>query len=215
MKIGQCTQIGHLEGESAATFTLPQDNSIASIKKLIEISMGELTEVLSSEFSKWYVVTTNPQKEAFAALNLKNQGFCIFFPQMRRAVRHARRTFVRTIPLFPTYLFLEASSAGRWRSVNGTFGAKRIIANGDGPVAVERGFVETLKARAGNDGVVDFGGGLKRGDLVELVDGPFAKKIGSLANLDDQGRVSVLMEVLGARVPVRTTIDNLVPALQN
>jgi len=75
--------------------------------------MSELPDLNCSK--KWYVVATKPRKEAVAALNLKNQGFCIFLPQMRRTVRHARRTLVRTIPLFPTYLFLEASSAGRWR----------------------------------------------------------------------------------------------------
>ncbi|MGB3830658.1 MAG: transcription termination/antitermination NusG family protein [Mesorhizobium sp.] len=172
--------------------------------------MSELPDLNCSK--KWYVVATKPRKEAVAALNLKNQGFCIFLPQMRRTVRHARRTLVRTIPLFPTYLFLEASSAGRWRSVNGTFGAKRIIASDDGPLAVERGFVEALKTKVGADGIIDFSSGFKRGDCVELVDGPFARQIGSLVDLDDRGRVTVLMKFLATHVPVRTTVDKLAPA---
>lgn len=168
----------------------------------------------SNSHKKWYVVATKLQKEAFATLNLKNQGFCVFLPQMRRTVHHSRTTLIRIVPLFPTYLFLEASSVGRWRSVNGTFGAKRIITNGDSPVAVEYGFVEALKARTGSDDVIDFSRGLKRGDSVELVDGPFANKIGSLANLDDRSRVFVLMELLGAPAQMSTTVTNPVPALQ-
>ncbi len=50
------------------------------------------------------------------------------------------------MPLFPTYLFVEASTAARWRSVNGTIGAKCIITSNDSPVAVEPGFIEALQA---------------------------------------------------------------------
>ena len=161
---------------------------------------------------EWYVVTTNPRKEIVAAANLSNQGFAVFLPQMRRTIRHARRTLVRTMPLFPTYLFVEASSAARWRSVNGTFGARRIITSGERPVPVERGFVEALKMRAGSGGVVDFGRDFKRGDCVEVVEGPFARQIGSLVDLDDRGRVTVLLQFLAARVPVHMTACNLLPA---
>ena len=172
-----------------------------------------MSELLKPDLNKdWYVVATNPRKETVAAANLGNQGFVVFLPQMRRTVRHARRTLVRTVPLFPTYLFVEASSAVRWRSVNGTFGARRIITNGERPVAVERGFVEALKTRAGSGDVIDFGCDLKRGDRVEMVQGPFARQIGSLVDLDDRGRVTVLLQFLAARVPVRTTACNLLPA---
>lgn len=160
----------------------------------------------------WYVVETRPHKETVAAHNLRKQGFVVFLPLMRRTVRHARQTLVRKAPLFPAYLFVDASSAARWRSVNGTFGAKRIIASNDRPVTVERGFVETLLARAGSDGVIGFGRELKRGDRVELVEGPFARQIGNLVDFDDRGRVTVLMEFLATRVPVRTTAGNLLPA---
>jgi transcriptional antiterminator RfaH len=160
----------------------------------------------------WFVVATKPRKEAVAGVNLENQGFGVFLPRMRRTVRHARRTSVRAIPLFPGYLFLRASSAARWRSVNGTFGATRIITNGEAPAVVERGFVEALKARAGAGDVIDFSGGLKPGDQVELVSGPFARRVGDLVDLDDKGRVTVLLEFLAARLPVRTAIENLLPA---
>jgi transcriptional antiterminator RfaH len=161
---------------------------------------------------EWFVVATKPQKEAVAALHLENQGFVVFLPRMRRTVRHARRTSVRAIPLFPGYLFLDALFAARWRSVNGTFGAARIVLAGENPAIVERGFVEALKARTGSDGILDFRSGFRRGDRVELVDGPLARRIGHLADLDEKGRVTVLLEFLAARVPVHTTVGNLLPA---
>ncbi|MET3793110.1 transcription termination/antitermination NusG family protein [Aquamicrobium terrae] len=162
--------------------------------------------------SDWFVVTTKPRKEVQAAFNLANQGFDVFLPRMRRTVRHARRFHIAVIPLFPAYLFLEASSAVRWRSINGTFGVKRIITGDDGPVTVERGFVEALKSRANDNGVVDFSSELKPGDSVEILDGPLAQQIGQLVDLDERGRVTVLMEFLASRVPVQMTVDRLMRA---
>ncbi|MGX5832141.1 transcription termination/antitermination protein NusG [Mesorhizobium sp. 43Arga] len=162
--------------------------------------------------SAWFVVATKARKEAVAALNLDNQGFSVFLPRMRRTVCHARKTSVRTIPLFPGYLFLRHAEGARWRSVNGTYGAVKILTNGEAPAMVERGFIDALKARAGAGDVIDLDAGLQPGDRVELVGGPFARQIGALADLDDKGRVTVLLEFLGGRVPVRTTTLNLLPA---
>ncbi len=161
--------------------------------------------------AKWLAVATKPRKEAVAALNLDNQGFDVFLPQMRRTVRHARKVCVRTVPLFPGYLFLKASVGARWRSVNGTFGVASILSSGEAPAMVERGFVEALKARVGAGGIVDFSRDLRVGSHVELIDGPFARRIGTLAELDDRGRVTVLLEFLATRVPVRTTAKSLLP----
>ncbi|KAA3441939.1 transcriptional activator RfaH [Mesorhizobium sp. SARCC-RB16n] len=160
----------------------------------------------------WFVVATKARKEAVAAVNLDNQGFCVFLPRMRRIVCHARKTSVRTIPLFPGYLFLKHAEGARWRSVNGTYGAIKILTNGEAPATVERGFIDALRSRVGAGDIIDLSAGLEPGDRVELVGGPFARQIGALADLDDKGRVTVLLEFLGARVPVRTTTLNLLPA---
>ena len=164
-----------------------------------------------SIMSDWFVVATTPRKEAQAAFNLIAQGFRIFLPQMRGTVRHARRVHMVLTPLFPAYLFLDASSAGRWRSINGTFGVKHVIADNNGPIAVERGFVEALKRRADDSGVVDFSSELIPGDRVEVLAGPLARQIGTLANLGSRGRVTVLLELLAGLRPVEMAIDELLP----
>jgi transcriptional antiterminator RfaH len=165
----------------------------------------------SGAAADWFLVATKPRKETVAALNLENQGFSVFLPQMRRTVRHARKTSVRAVPLFPGYLFLKASATTRWRSINGTLGAIQVIMSGEGPALVERGFVEALRARTGPSDIVDFRSDLRTGGRVELIGGPFARQIGNLAELDERGRVTVLLEFLAARVPVRTTVENLLP----
>lgn len=150
----------------------------------------------------WYLVATKPNEESLAALNLKNQGFCVFWPKMHKTIRHARQASVRVASLFPGYLFVERSPRADWRSVSGTFGAKKMVINGDGPVAVASGFVEALQARVGSNDVIDF----MVEDQPEVPTGSagaaFTKKISGLANLNDQGRIFMLMEFVGPRIPV-------------
>lgn len=118
----------------------------------------------------------------------------------------------RLSPLFPGYLFIHLDpSIAAWRPVNGTFGVKHIICGGDSPLALPDGFVEALQSNLTHDGSVSHSPGLKHGDRVEVMAGPFASRIGELIDMDDRGRVAVLMEVLSVRVPVKTTIDNLLP----
>jgi transcriptional antiterminator RfaH len=44
---------------------------------------------------------------------------------------------------------------------------------------------------------------VKVGSPVRLSVGPFAEKLGILDRLDDSGRVRVLLEIMGATVPVQ------------
>lgn len=146
---------------------------------------------------KWYVVETKPRQETVAAINLRNQGFFVFTPKIRRPVRHARQTFERIVPLFPGYLFIR-NPLDRWRSVNGTVGAKRIVTNGTDPVEVEYGVVKALQVRAGHDDVIDFS--WKDGcDYDQLLGEPFGEQMANLAALDDQRRVFVLLDLVTKR----------------
>ena len=47
---------------------------------------------------------------------------------------------------------------------------------------------------------------------VRLLAGPFAEQIGVLERLGGQGRVRVLLEMMGSAVPVTSTADQLLPA---
>ena len=100
----------------------------------------------------------------------------------------------------------------RWRGINGTLGVKHIISAGDVPIALPEGFVETLAAMVGEDGCVTCSPDLMPGEKVELLAGPFASQVGELLSRSDSGRVSVLMEFLYLRVPVHTSVDNLLRA---
>jgi transcription antitermination factor NusG len=157
---------------------------------------------------RWYVAMTQPTKENFAAENLANQGFRCFVPRHLVTYRHARRIRTQLAPMFPQYLFVILDpTQQRWRAVNGTFGVRRLINNGEDPVPVCRGVVETLVASCNPSGVLVFQPcALKPGDRIKLVAGPFAGAFGSLQSLDASGRVRLLLEIMCGKITASTDV---------
>lgn len=162
---------------------------------------------------RWYVAHTRPHKEGFAEENLRRLGFTTFAPRIERTVRSARRSRQVLRPMFPRYLFVAMDlSVDRWRSAAGAFGVANLIMASDRPRPVRRGEVEALAEAADGRGAVAFAPDLSPGDRVRFLAGPMADRIGTLVALDDEGRVAVLMEMLGAARTVRATTASLAPA---
>jgi transcriptional antiterminator RfaH len=153
-------------------------------------------------------VQTHARKEQLAAANLARQGFGLHFPRIRRIVHHARRVREVQRPLFPGYLFVALDLArDRWRPVQSTFGVRSIIMDGDRPRAVPAGLVESMLPSAG----VDYRRDLAVGGEVRFLSGPFADRLGRLLEMDDAGRVRVLLEILGAEREVAAEAAVLLP----
>jgi transcription elongation factor/antiterminator RfaH len=162
---------------------------------------------------RWYAVQTQPHAEPRAVAHLERQALTAFCPLAVRTVRHARRVTRSRAPLFPGYLFVLLDLArDRWRSVNGTRGVIRLLAQGDTPVPVPEGVVESLRARVDGEGVIDWTPSLACGQSVRICDGPFADLIGRIEHLDGAGRVRVLIELMGRAVSVEARPGMLAPA---
>ena len=174
------------------------------------VESGGLTAI--SEQCRWYAVHTLPHKEELAELNLKRQGFTTFTPRAVKSVRHARQFRFKEHAFFPRYLFIALDIKRQmWRSVYGTIGVATLVTSAGRPAPLPVGIVERFIELADDRGIMNFGPKLKVGDKVEMMSGPFASLIGVLQSLDSSGRVRVLLELLGGEVPVRTTMDAILP----
>jgi transcriptional antiterminator RfaH len=163
---------------------------------------------------RWYAVHTLPFAEARAEGQLDRQGFRTFQPKRHKTVRHARRQRTVEAPFFPRYLFVVLDLAHhQWRSVNGTFGVSRLVMWGDRPHPVPRGVVEALIAAADARGILQLARKLEVGGPVRLMAGPFAEQLAILDDLDDTGRVRVLLHILGRKVAISTRANNVLPIL--
>jgi transcription antitermination factor NusG len=153
-----------------------------------------------------------PLAEARAESQLHRQGFRTFQPKRHKTIRHARRLSTVESPFFPRYLFIVLDLAHhRWRSVNGTFGVSRLVMQADQPHPVPHGVVEALIAAADARGMLQLGDKLQIGAPVRLMAGPFAEQLAILDELDDTGRVRVLLDILGRRVTISTSANNILP----
>jgi transcription antitermination factor NusG len=142
----------------------------------------------------------------------QNQNFRAFVPRYWKNRRHARKVETISAPLFPRYLFVILNRAvDRWRSINGTLGVERLLMQGGEPLPVPRGVVETLVAAA-DHGNVYFDADLRASQRVKVTAGVFAEFVGQLERLDDNGRVRVLLEIMGGKVRVAIPQSMLAPA---
>lgn len=152
----------------------------------------------------WAVVNTLPHQEARAEANLVRQGFRAWLPSMMRTRRHARRFDVIRAPVFPGYLFVELDpEVDHWKRINGTFGVRRLLTQGEKPQLLPAAFVEGLRGSVGEDGVCRLPEGeLDPGTRVRVVAGPFAECLATVASLAPNDRITLLLSVLGGEVAV-------------
>ena len=162
----------------------------------------------------WYVASVRPHEESRADRNLRQQGFESWLPRIRRSRRHARRIDTVLAPFFPGYLFVRLNcELERWRSINGTQGVRHLLCQDGRPAKMPAGFVESLCNSADAEGLLTAPAeALKVGKQARLATGPFADCIGTLVRLTDQGRVTLLLKVLGREVITMAPRGSILPA---
>ncbi|AZN98671.1 transcription antiterminator NusG [Mesorhizobium sp. M9A.F.Ca.ET.002.03.1.2] len=176
---------------------------VNSPKKTTDKATVSLQRPATGAAERWYAASVFPGKEDVAERHLRMQGFHSFVPRCEKTTRHARRIETRPAAYFPGYMFIALDVAlQRWRSVNGTFGVRSLIMQGERPLPVPSGLVERFIALTGRDGLLDFRGGLTTGVSVRILSGPFAEMIGRLDRLDPAGRARVLVAIMNGEVPV-------------
>jgi transcriptional antiterminator RfaH len=159
---------------------------------------------------RWYVVRTHAMAEEKAAFNLARQGYAAYLPRYLKKRSHARRGDWLGKPLFPRYLFVEMDpEATQWRAIKSTIGVSHFIRLGDGPAPVPQGIVENIIARENCEGYVDLSREIlfKKGQTVEIADGPMAESAAIFDCIDDNDRATVLMDLMGRQLRVRVPLE--------
>lgn len=163
--------------------------------------------------SRWYVVNTLPHQEARAEMNLRRQGYRAWLPSIKRSRRHARRIDTVCAPLFPGYLFVELDVEREpWSSINGTFGVRRLLCRHERPMPVPESFMTALRQTLDADGIVAVPEPLKPGQKVRFIAGPLVDCVGTLLHLAANGRVALLLSLLGQEVSTVVSRRMLAPA---
>jgi transcriptional antiterminator RfaH len=161
----------------------------------------------------WYVAETITRGEEQAQRNLERQGFTSFCPRFRKLRRHARRTDHHLAPVFPGYVFVRFDrQRDGWHAINGTTGVKRLIGpTGSRPQSMPAPAMQALLERCSGDIIAGLFTTLEPGQPVRILSGPFANLLAEVEQLDAQGRVRVLLNLLGGATPVALRISEVGP----
>lgn len=162
----------------------------------------------------WYAVYTRANSEQQAAINLGNQGYNVYLPRYRKTRRHARKTEKVLRPLFPRYLFVELDLRMQvWHSINGTRGVVSLVTFGESPAIVPGGVMKELFARETRDGSILLTlPDVKKGDRLNIIDGPLANVSGLFERMADGQRALLLLDLLGRSIRVSTPLQSLAPS---
>ncbi len=148
----------------------------------------------------WYVVQTHANSERKAVWHLQRQGFTVYLPCYLKRWKHARKTEMRPVPLFPRYVFVAMDIAqGSWRPIQSTIGVSCLVCAGNRPTPVPPGIVEGIKAREDENGLVSLSAAkaFSKGDALTVVEGGLSGANGFFECFDDQNRIVLLLELLG------------------
>jgi transcription antitermination factor NusG len=170
------------------------------------------------------VVKSEPGAEFLAERRIREAGFRVYLPTYRVALTGHRKERGRgdiiPKPLFVGYLFVEVSRGQNWHPVKRQVGVARdgvLMRDGLLPHLIPEALIEKIR-REEQDGRWDrfpkriMG---KRGDLLDektgkalvgmelrVTDGgPWDGFIGKLDDVDDRGRVRVLLSIFGRQTP--------------
>ena len=160
--------------------------------------------------NRWYVVNTQPQKEDRACVHLLRQGFSVYLPRWRKRRSHARRVEWVPAPLFPRYLFVGFDiEITRWRAIQSTIGVSHLVCNGGLPLPMPEGIVEDIRARAAENGLIEIKPAFRKGQAVIVGEGPFLDQTGLFECMNDDERVTILLDLLGRAVRVKVPAHSI------
>ena len=162
----------------------------------------------------WHVVYTQPRNEVLACEHLERQDFEVFLPRYLKRRSHARIVDMVPAPLFPRYLFAAIDCAAGWRPIRSTRGVIDLVRNGDQLARVPEDVVEELRLRCDRQGFVLLARqlDLSPGQRIRIDSGAFAACEAIFEAQTDQGRIKVLLSLLGREVVLDVPIAAVVPA---
>jgi len=152
----------------------------------------------------WYVLQLKPNGLKIAQTNLGRQGYQTLMPL--REISQQSKYGLQSVrkPLFPGYLFFGLT-AGQidWRSVANTRGVTRVVTGTAGqPAALPAEIVDGLIHATDVNGMLIAVTDYRPGATVSVINGPFAGWLAQVIAADCDGRIRLLIDLMGRKTPI-------------
>ncbi len=149
----------------------------------------------------WYVVQTKPRQELVAIENLERQGYLSYCPKIKLAKRRRQRWQQVVEPLFPRYLFVQLDiGEDDFAPIRSTVGVIGLVRFGSQTASISQQAISAIQMQEQCIFAEDANHPTwKPGDVVKIIDGPFAGLSGVFEKDNSEERVIILLEMLGRK----------------
>jgi transcriptional antiterminator RfaH len=164
---------------------------------------------ISCERSAWYLLQCKPHQDERARINLIQQNFVVFHPQLisDRLIRGKQQRVRES--LFPGYLFIHLGGNDNWAPIRSTRGVSRIVEFNHGPATVSENVIEHLRARCFESSIPPDSPPLTPGDHLQIVRGPLSPLEGVFIAAHGAERVMILLQFLNREQPICVPLSDL------
>ena len=154
---------------------------------------------------QWFAVQTKVRQESLAEENLKRQHYTTYLPQIQGRKRRRDKWVEQIEPLFPGYVFLQLEVGET------SIGVLRLIEFGGKLASIPDNIISFLKDNEEASGLHSpIEQPMQLGDIVEVLEGPFAGLKGVYQLQKSSQRVEVLMNILGSQQSITLGGDAII-----
>lgn len=158
----------------------------------------------------WHLIQTRPNTHFLAEEHLRRQGFEVFLPLIIKTTKSNRKFVNKTVPLFPSYLFMGSSSKNiSWKSVNGTRGISKAVTLDGVYRPINPRIIQGLQYRCNKYNVIQKLSDIVSGDRVKIERGPFTDFICTVEDIKDDQRAWILIDLLSQQTKSEVSLDDL------
>lgn len=173
------------------------------------------------EPKRWYVLKTLPNMEVTAAAGLIARDWRAYNPEIFKRDLRGGKVIERRVPMFPSYIFIKLTEGeddfGAMRKIRGVvdFLAFADEEGEEHPAVLPEFVMPRIWAKEAMQKAYYYEETgpkpYKAGDVVRLPESAVPDQMALIEDLDDAGRVTVLMNFLGSVRRVRTRLSKLAP----
>ncbi|GHD53755.1 transcriptional antiterminator RfaH [Marinobacter persicus] len=157
----------------------------------------------------WYALQHKPAQGDRAVHNLQNQEVPCFYPKIEVEKIRAGKRQKRLEPLFPGYIFINLEQTDPvWAKLRSTLGVLRVVKFSGKPAPIADAVIDQIKASMEK---VAAQGGIKKGQKVELEDGPFKGINAIFQAYDGEERAIVLITFMQKQQTVKVPVSAIKP----
>ena len=168
----------------------------------------------------WYVIHTYSGyedavcaalKQRIESMNMQDMIFDVIVPKETQIVVKKGKPKTEKKRLFPGYVLVSMIvNDESWYVVRNTPNVTGFVGSGTIPVPVSAEEFGVIERYLEDDNAPKFKITLSKGDLVMILEGPFASHEGVIDEIDDEkGKVKVMISLFGRETPVELDFDQV------